>query len=800
MRVSITCENKAAYDGVYTLLTGRTQNTGCLDSPKTCLDKHVQLNNILEFNLTSEEINAVRSLPGVVSVVTLDNTITTHSFKKVKSYPGRVAIGSNSPQNLAGPYYPLPHHMYYCQTYERRNDIIGTGNNQFVYEPTSVDCSNVDIIVIGTVNQYHHDFYHTDGKTSRVKDFPWEDLANALGESSIITTDIRKTFLAPNGSKDDHGTNIASLAAGNYCGYAKRASIYPVGIDAGGTYNHYKLIIQFIQAKAKNLFGLNSSRPTIVLSTVGYEQNGFLAHETVYNNGGSSNDRSFLVKNFLRKGTDHDTNVLYQSLLTGVSGTAITQTAVSRSNQLGMSKYADSKAPGYDPIADSYVKLITQTGTHIVQSAGNDNWYLTKSQHVIADVLKWGLGAGSTTTLLTAFSPPSWSTSTNNTVYTSILNAHMLSAYATYMNVGGIPLSASGPGTASLFINGEQSKSWLVPVRNETWPVTYTSPRIGLTNKPAEDENDLINTVIVVGCVTPVYFNGPMGYSWYHAGAGHMAHVFFNNKDNLATFSVAATSLDVQHPSVLDPNGPKFIKSPYSNWGPGVDIYAPGNGTYAATLSGLLWYPIRDNLITITSPVTGHRDKNIYMKPVVGTSAAAGIVAGILATYLASFPTATPGEAKLWLMGNGMRGAIFQTNKVTEKVKMNWKHMTSSGTLSTQTVYNAPIGVDRTKLTQYAGYPVWWGCDLSTPKWVTPDAPGDSFVDKYTTPAYVHNFLQAVRFFDSNNIIAQAYPLRRAILPLKQTKVNFSGKIILDLESEQPNTLRPTHRVVTTSV
>ncbi len=94
-------------------------------------------------------------------------------------------------------------------------------------------------------------------------------------------------------------------------------------------------------------------------------------------------------------------------------------------------------------------------------------------------------------------------------------------------------------------------------------------------------------------------------------------------------------------------------KAPYSNNGPGIDVWAPADETLAAGLSGDSSYedfPRVDDGITYTGSTT---NGEYYDCSFNGTSAASPVAAGVLALYLEVNPAATQRELKEWLYHKG---------------------------------------------------------------------------------------------------------------------------------------------------
>ena len=87
----------------------------------------------------------------------------------------------------------------------------------------------VDLVVVDTgVEAGHPEFaVNADGTGgSRVIDFNWA----SLGVSGCPTSAQVNGYL---GDADGHGSNCASIAAGNTCGWASKANIYSIRIFAG---------------------------------------------------------------------------------------------------------------------------------------------------------------------------------------------------------------------------------------------------------------------------------------------------------------------------------------------------------------------------------------------------------------------------------------------------------------------------------------------------------------------------------------------------------------------------------------
>jgi hypothetical protein len=157
-----------------------------------------------------------------------------------------------------------------------RNDPYGTQssiNGNFSY---NLDGSGVDIILLDTgVEADHPEFaVNADGTGgSRVVDFNWA----SLGVPGCPTGAAIGGYL---GDSDGHGSNCASIAAGNTCGWAPAAAIYSIRIFGGasirtGQYlNAVSSDIAFDLVRAFHLKKLaeGNTRPTICSNSWGYYQ------------------------------------------------------------------------------------------------------------------------------------------------------------------------------------------------------------------------------------------------------------------------------------------------------------------------------------------------------------------------------------------------------------------------------------------------------------------------------------------------------------------------------------------------
>ena len=140
--------------------------------------------------------------------------------------------------------------------------------------PYNLDGTGVDIVVVDSgVEANHPEFaVNADGTGgSRVVNFNWY----SLGVPGTPTAASIGGYL---GDSDGHGSNCASIAAGNTCGWAPGAAIYSIRIFDGNditTGNYLGAInsdIAFDLVKAFHLakIGAGNTRPTICTNSWGY--------------------------------------------------------------------------------------------------------------------------------------------------------------------------------------------------------------------------------------------------------------------------------------------------------------------------------------------------------------------------------------------------------------------------------------------------------------------------------------------------------------------------------------------------
>jgi len=160
-------------------------------------------------------------------------------------------------------------------------------NSQVANFAYNLDGTGVDIVLVDTgVEPNHPEFaVNADGTGgSRVVDFDW----HSLGVTGCPTSAQVNGFL---GDGDGHGSNCASIAAGNTCGWATGARIYSIRIFNGTSISNsgksliainsdiaYDLVKAFHLKKIAD----GNPRPTICSNSWGYRTTYYAMQSTHY--------------------------------------------------------------------------------------------------------------------------------------------------------------------------------------------------------------------------------------------------------------------------------------------------------------------------------------------------------------------------------------------------------------------------------------------------------------------------------------------------------------------------------------
>jgi hypothetical protein len=675
MKVTITCDSLSSSEFIYDLLVSPVSGEGSLYGSKTCIDSHETIPDIMQFDLSNNEIKDLEKIPGV-RVITEDDDTVKHDFTKIPqtNIPKIASFTSTFPSG-SSVNQATSHSLYYCQTpdlyYTHQSYTSGVAASI-----PSIDCSNVDILVLDSgIDITHPDFFDNNSIT-RVVQFNWTQLreGDPINGTVIVSSQSVNYYNDTQG----HGSACASLAAGKRCGFAKNAKIYSLrsnslGSTSDGFTNDQcvRLALAFQKAKKLNLYGLSSTRPTVFTNSWGYT--------------------GPYVTNDLNV-SDSNTSSLFDSV--GYGKVQLTYTN-------GLKVY--NALNGLNSTTDGYFRQIIAEGIHTLISAGNENFYLTNNPVSSVNVINFRR------------SDPG-SVLNNYTILRTSSNNDSYSLNVTYNGY------TAGSTTGSLY----------------STRYFYSSPNIGLNFSKSD------YPIIVVGDISPVGDTDSIDSNIYSYGGNSKSFYF-----TISSISTEERILSTRYVRYKDIKGPYFIKTSYSNFGPDVDIYTPGNGAWAA-LSNQSSTSGPVNTISVT-------EKYKYFN---GTSAACPIAAGILATYLADNPSATPAQSRSWMLHNAVSGNIMQIEGTSIPIN------TYNGT--TQSVLGLPHGSNISNCQVNAGA-LMIAYSSSYPE--------------YFKKCNIDDLLFLCRFFNSKNLVAQAFPLRAGIFKNSNDIINYNSSTLNKKES-----------------
>jgi len=426
----------------------------------------------------------------------------------------------------------------------------------------------------------------------------------------------------------------------------------------------------------------------------------------------------------------------YQGNLLGDGGTS-TRNFSLQNNGLNVGRgdgvYYNFKTNGQNDTTDSYMRQIISEGVHTVVAAGNQNSYCVN--HPLS------------------------------TIY-----AHFFTGSSSYYWIARTQENSSSFNINNSYFDGLGGNYTYV---GADYVDLYCSPNIG----KGFSKQDY--PIIQVGCVNGLGLTPSM-----------TAPVGNNNFDNDFDYTEEGVSLYYTL-SAMQQNAPgfrydttrytgissiQFSRVSYSNYGPDVDIYAPGNSVWAAKSSDSTY---NDSSLFIDG------QQYRYFN---GTSSACPIVAGVLATYLSDNPTATPLQAKNWLLTNAISGNILETAPSTNFVTVSSYNGSSTTTLT------LPTGVG--EFLNYINYyqnPSYY--DLIIISFLYPNfgyIGTPSMAAAFRKPKAPDSVQYTFKILDSNNLMVQAYPLRKGIFKNSTPTINIAGTT---LNRNQSTNLKTTHSV-----
>ncbi len=714
MKTVIFVADKDSKTFVHDFLHDQLSGTNtCLSGSQECLHEHVWLNNYLHFDLTEQQIkefNTIFAVNGIAfaQMDTLEPTV--EAWTKVdgtfgKTYGSELAYKDRTNDNT------VPHSMVFSQVpYNDRTKANWT--NRTPIGLSSIDCSNVDVIIVDTgVDTTHPDI------SAQCVNFDWSLLRNGAdgASGSQIVTSLPANY---NRDLDGHGTACASLVAGRRCGFAKNARIYSMRMiaPASESFNGLQamqLLLAFQKAKNNNRHGLVSTRPTVMSNSWGN-----------------------------------------QTTFGGMSSWRLQQRATLAGNRIATNPFSFTSYSEIDyPIAKSstassatynaYVDQILAEGAHFLTAAGNSNHILDYSRAYPLSAhpaFAYFTSVGGTPAV---FHVPY--TVTDGTINGLDSTFTAGNSYPLLRSVGAgvtvnATLSTNGgfgyPMYAGLYASVAGSSLDPFYFTCKTPASTYSSYLAGN-----------MSPCIIVGDVTPIgpFFSLNDAYNTTFSGAN--AVYCYNGLSALNT----ATGLPITPGCRYDSlSGVEYVKTNYSCFGPLVDVYACGNATWAAYSNQA---PAGASPVNTVSSTEKYKFFN-------GTSAATPVAAGCLATYLAEFPRATPRQGKQWLMNNAVSGSILETDYFTIPLRVKSLDLITGTAGPDVTInYDCPYSVAQLTATPDI-LNSWWNTCGQTYN----QALGQGKYETLTTARKVLSLRTAHQFYRSNNLVVQAYPLRKMVL------------------------------------
>lgn len=307
-------------------------------------EAHPNTQRTTVFYLTDEEASQIANDPRVLSVELHPESNPNVKIDKlavdVRDY---ARDGQNSN-------WGLKRHSTNQMNFYNANRTVNTSqtSNSYTYNNAG---EGVDIMVIDQGIQADHPDFLDENGVSRVQQIDWTPFIEGAGYS--ISDSIAEQLKAKNYYKEqaNHGTDVASIAAGNRFGWAKKAHIYSCKweyyYESEGQYYNRPLLaperwIDIVTYWHKNK---KNNRPTIINLSVGYVVGSFSLSNVI---GGSyadaNNERASWVRGDL---TNEQISETYK-VRTPVDG-----------------------LPVHFSYIRSFVEEAIDTGIHVVASAAN---------------------------------------------------------------------------------------------------------------------------------------------------------------------------------------------------------------------------------------------------------------------------------------------------------------------------------------------------------------------------------------------------------------------------------------------
>jgi len=272
----VTLHSAEDFDQFHTDMITLTNLDGIPNRPCECLNERPFSENQAHYSLTSDEAEKVKLDPRVA--------IIEPHFRHIPD----LDVGWSSTQTALfdGTYTPVANGKNWglLRTINTSNPF-GSSYSRTLDYTYNLDGAGVDVVIVDSgVAENHPEFaVNADGTGgSRVVDFDW----TTLGVSGIVPLAGGSGINGFLGDLDGHGTNCASIAVGNTCGFAKKASIYTLRTIGGkntdivtgaalSSVHDITLVFDLVKAfhLAKPTTSTGYKRPTIMSNSWGFISN-----------------------------------------------------------------------------------------------------------------------------------------------------------------------------------------------------------------------------------------------------------------------------------------------------------------------------------------------------------------------------------------------------------------------------------------------------------------------------------------------------------------------------------------------
>jgi hypothetical protein len=485
--------------------------------------------------------------------------------------------------------------------------------------PYTLDGTGVDLVILDSGVKPHPEFLDDEGNL-RLVEFDWYQYIPGVSMPDQFYTRYGATT-------PQHGTHVASIAAGRTNGWAKNAKIYSFKIFRtatnpivdGGTIQHALEAIRHFHVSKSIDPKTGFRRPTIVNASIGMSTEIVKTYPPVF-----ISDPNYHITRI--------TNIYYKGNSLGLSGNNNVPSLKHNIRHQYTSSIYDP--PGYftliAPISPSYInvlmKQLTDAGVIFIKSAGNNQSIISKAYDA-----------------------------NNPQYYKDIYNTYLTSEKYIGFDPPGSPIYTN---------RADFDSPDTIVVGSMSPFLTFKNSKITNPLDPGYDSYtyDIWNVRGTIPYYLPDQFYHGDPLLWDNSSGKLPGFLNYPPRRGMGSQSLfpgweytrVSSSLSV---------------SPYSNVGPAVDIFAAGHFIAGA------WFrdPFYNTNSSITSSYINYKNYdpnyipthpslslNEYMYVISGTSMAAPQIAGIACLYFQLNPGATAKQFKLFLSASAIKTPQMQ--------------------------------------------------------------------------------------------------------------------------------------------